>query len=206
MNQHVHDHSPHAFWQWFILSEARLRDLEVPDKEARLDDFLDHLQAFCPDLFFAIGGDPKGPLELIITASGHEEAFACVRQVISSAPILGGWQFIGFKPALGFDCVISKGAATIDPRRCWFLAYRDTTAPAKLFLRVACPGYVPENAEDFAFAVWESLDSGLGELIAAERIEDIQVGPVPENPTKHGYRRLAVLREFILSTRPSAGV
>ena len=202
MTPHRHIQPASEFWRWFVLSEARFRDLAVPERESLLDEFLDHLHAFCPDLYFAIGGAPEGPNELIVTADGAVAAFACVRSIVDAAPTVAGWEFIAFKPALGFDCVIEKGVAILDPRLCWFLPVSAPLQSGALVLRIACPGYSDAAAEDFAFAAWEALDSGLGEQLTAEYIDDLEVVAVPSNPLTHGYIPLPELQRFLLSTLP----
>src|SRR4051812_9694410 len=91
-----------VFWRWFAKHQARFRSVEVPEKEGLLDEIQHHLHAYCPDLFFEIGGFPGGTTELIITAAGRRALFPQVRELVSAAPPIDGWSFIAFKPAQGF--------------------------------------------------------------------------------------------------------
>ena len=197
MKEHLHDSDPSAFWGWFVPSESRFRNVEVPEKEALLDELLEHLQTFCPNLFFEVGGDKNGPFEFIVTAGGETAAFPCVRDLVASAPTIQRWQVIAFKPPQGFDFVMKHGAARLDPRRCWFLPLADSSGGNKVKLRIGCPGFSSTAAEDYAFAAWLTLDTGLGELAVAERIEDIELALVPDEPSRQGYMRLTTLPSFL---------
>ena len=82
------------FWEWFKQNEGRFRDVEVPEKERLLDDLLDALHDYCPQLWFETGRAEDGCNELIISAEGDTSYFSAVRTLIAVAPTISGWRFI----------------------------------------------------------------------------------------------------------------
>lgn len=189
--------SADRFWLWFTANAQQLRPIEASRKEAHLDEVLEHLHAYAPKLFFEIGGAPDGPTELVITAPGDRELFHAVEALIARAPSLDGWRFIAFKPAHGFDFVTEYGATRLDPAKCWFMPLTSTRQPGQLGLRVACPDFDPDHRDDFENAVHVVLHTALGEMSAAQDIDHVEVGALPDDPEDDGYIELIELPAYI---------
>src|SRR5690242_6569629 len=123
-----------SFWSWFSKNEARYRNLEVPEKEQLLDEMQENLQAFCPDLWFEIGGAPTGPRELVITAEGNLKAFPALRELCRAAPRLDGWVVVSFKQPQGFEFTTQYEDIVVAPEATWFLPLYSEKRPDLLGL------------------------------------------------------------------------
>jgi hypothetical protein len=197
---HQHRKVPAAFWRWFSASEARFRAVSGPDSETLLDELHGHLQDFCSDLYFEIGGAPNGPVELVISAGGNRSVFPCVRELVALAPQLPGWHFIAFKQPQGFDFTTERNGVVLDPRECVCQLVPDLSRGTRHWLRVACPGFLPSAAKDYAFAVWTALDSAMGEVFVAEHILDIDLCPMPIGSRARAYFPLTSLPLLLAPT------
>ncbi len=197
--------SPAIFWLWFQANESRFRNIEVPEKEDLLDEFMGQLHEFSGDLWFELGGHPDGPHELIITAEGNFQAFNEVRRLIDAAPQIPGWEFIAFKPAQGFDFVTSYEGLNFAPAATWFLPLVSREDPDFLGLRVAFAHFDPKNKETFLAAAYIMLEAGLGELITAERIQHVEVGLLPSSPEAAGYIEICELSDYLSFLERQAG-
>lgn len=185
------------FWRWFQGVERKYRDLEVPHKDALLDEFQKHLQAYCGGLWFEIGGSPEGPRELVITAEEKREYFQYVTELVVTAPKLNGWDIVSFKPAHGFDFVTEYESVSIDPHQSWFIPLDFPKNPNALGLKIAVPSFDPSRHNEFLSATRIVLETGLGELEMAEQIHHVEVGPIPNDPEAGGYIELNELPEYI---------
>lgn len=197
--------NPAIFWRWFQANESRFRDIEVPEKEELLDEFMAQLHEFSDDLWFELGGHPDGPCELIITAEGNLNAFHEVRRLIGAAPHAPGWEFIAFKPAHGFDFVTSYAGLKFAPEATWFLPLESREDPESLGLRVAYAHFDPARRQDFQSATRIILEAGLGELTTAERIQHVEVGLLPSAPEAEGYIEISELSEYLAFHARRAG-
>jgi hypothetical protein len=200
---HHHKAAPATFWLWFATAEARFRALSVAVSEEHLDELLARMQAFCPSLFFEVGGAPNGPMELVISAGGDRSAFPCVGALVASAPPLAGWVVIAFKQPQGFDFVTERNGVVLDPRLCHFQSVPHRSEGSRHWLRVACPGFRAAASEDYAFAVWTALETALGEVFVADHVREIELCAPPSGSRFGGFQPLPELRAYLLSP-PSA--
>jgi hypothetical protein len=198
--------NPASFWQWFRANESRFRNVEVPEKEQLLDEFMAQLHEFSDELWFQLGGHPNGPHDLIITAEGNLDAFHKVRRLVGAAPQIPGWQFIAFKPAHGFDFVTSYRGLTFAPEATWFLPLESREDPESLGLRVAYAHFDPSRQQDFLTAAYIMLEGGLGELVTAERIQYVEVGLLPSVPEAAGYIEINELSDYLVFRARRAGI
>ena len=189
--------SPDVFWSWFAAHRHRFENLEVPNKDALLEEFLAVLHKVSEGLWFQIGMDPDGTHELVITAEGNEEFFADVEDLVAAAPAIEGWRVTAFKQAQGFGFSVGYNGVSVDPKQAWFLPLGSESRPEDLGLLIAVPGYDQEWAEEYLFACYILLDEGLGELRAAQDIQHVEVGPMPAAPQDEGYIELEELAPYL---------
>ena len=182
------------FWSWFVENEERFRDVDVPEKEALLDEILEHVHEYCDQLYFETGGDPAGPWELIISAGGDRDHFAEVSALVAAAPDVEGWEFIAFKPASGFEFVTDYEGLRLDPQEMWFLP---VVSGSKLGLRISSPTYDKTSHDRFLAGCYIVLDCGLGELPAAEDVHHVEACPLPEHLAEEGWIELNELADYI---------
>lgn len=188
---------PKAFWAWFLAEERRFRDIETPEKELLLTELQDQLQRFNSGLWFEIGGHPKGPCELVITAEGDLSLFPEVRRLISAAPKIEGWELVAFKPAQGFEFNLKYDELALSPEATWFLPLESSSDPDALGLRVAYAHFTAAQKETFLLATYILLEAGLGELSVSEDIQHVEVCLAPSVPSAEGFVPLLELPAFI---------
>jgi|RhiMetdeSRZDD1v2_1073273.scaffolds.fasta_scaffold310258_1 hypothetical protein len=189
--------SPETFWTWFIKNERRYRNVKTPEKEQLLDELLFALQDYSAGLLFEIGGHPDGLRELVISAAGDVRYFPDVKDLISAAPTLEGWEFTAFKQPQGFEFTTEYEGVTIVPSEAWFLPLVSQEDPQALGLRIAVPDFNELLEETFVSACYIVLDTGLGELQVAEHIWHVEVCGVPTSPESEGFFKLIELGSFL---------
>jgi hypothetical protein len=105
--------------------------------------------------------------------------------------------FIAFKPAHGFTFVTEHGRARIEAAKSWFLPLESSAKQDQFGLRLGVDDYTQDAHEDYLFAAFIVLDTGLGELSAARDIGHVEVGRTPPDPAAEGYLELPELPAFI---------
>lgn len=166
--------------------------------DALLDELQAELQTYSQGLWFEMGGHPDGPLELVISAEGDPDYFEDVRHLVAAAPETPGWCFVAFKPPQGFEFRTEYEGVIVDPSECWFLPLESKSNPASLGLRVAVPGLTAERTQAYRAAVHIVLDTGLGELVAAEAVHHLEVVAPPDSQERDGYIELRELGKYIM--------
>jgi hypothetical protein len=185
------------FWRWFRENEHRFRMIEVPEKDELLGEIQRALHEFSDDLWFEIGGHPEGPQELVITAEGKHRAFGLVKDLVSAAPAIPGWEFLAFKPAQGFAFVTTYRDITVSPGSTWFSVLPAHAAADGIDLRVAYVQFDPAKAKTYLAATYIMLEAGLGELAAAQIIHSIEVCAASSDPRAEGHRPLNELPAYL---------
>ncbi|MDH5830629.1 hypothetical protein QFW80_08895 [Luteimonas sp. M1R5S18] len=186
-----------VFWLWFERNEQRFRNVEVDDKEQLLDEILEQLHAYCPNLWFEIGRADDGVCELIVTAEGDIDHFSAVRTLIAAAPPVPGWRFLAFKPAMGFEFDTSYAGITFSPEATWYLPLRSSSDPSALGLRVGYAHFDATRSQDFLTGTFIMLECALGELALAEKVQHIEVAALPSSPETSGYSPLPQLADLV---------
>ncbi len=74
--------------------------------DALLDELQGQIHYVHPELWFEVGGHPRGPRELVVTAEGKVEIFPWVQDLVRAAPRIPGWEIIAFKQPQGFEFTI----------------------------------------------------------------------------------------------------
>jgi hypothetical protein len=185
------------FWSWFLEQRHRLLRFRSGFDDPLLDEIQNELHQFCEHLWFEIGGHPSGPLEFVVSAEGNSAYFDQVNLLVSQAPHLEGIEIVAFKQPQGFDFVTTYEGADIDPSACWFLPLVSSRKPGLVALRVGCPmfGSVPESTLESGLYI--VVETGLGELVAGQRIAFIEACELPADPERKGFFPLKELAEYI---------
>ncbi len=185
------------FWRWFEQNEARFAKAEGADKEQLLDELLDVLQSYCPNLWFETGLADDGIRELIVSAEGDRTYFSDVRTLIATAPEIAGWRFIAFKPAQGFDFTTEFAEIIFSPVAAWFLPLSSNHDPSALGLRIGYAHFDSERAKDFLAGTFIMLECGLGEIALADQVQHVEVAALPSSPESSGYLPLTELGNWL---------
>lgn len=190
------------FWNWFKNSQdeyQRLDHLDRKRKEFLLDQLLNRLHEYDNNLYFQIGGNPsKERRELVITAEGNVDYFEAVENLVYAAPELNNWGIIAFKQPMGIDFVTAHGELVLDPKIMWFLPLNNKHNPQMIGIKVCVDNYDPNNAGKFEQAVYQVLDTILGEKATATELNYLDVGDLSDyDPEKEGLIELVELPAYI---------
>ncbi len=184
-----------SFWSWFSSNVKTIESFSSGD-EGMLNEILRNLHSYDENLYFEISTHEEVK-ELVITAEGDAAHFESVRRLISEAPDINNWIFVAFKPPMGFDFVSEYEGVTYDPSKLWFLPLVSESNPSLLGLRVGIPNYDEQFHEHSVPAILILLDTGLGELKAAEEINHVETGALPKNPASEGYIEFDEIGKYI---------
>jgi len=186
------------FWRWFERNETRFREIEEASREALLDELLEALHAYSPNLWFETGTADDGVSELIISAEGNADYFSDVRLLIAAAPVIAGWRFLAFKPANGFGFTTQYEGTTFSPDATWFLPLSCPGEHGALGIRVGYAHYDEQEHLRFLTGTYIMLECALGELAFAEQVQHVEVGRLPSSPASSGYLPLIELGEMVM--------
>ena len=187
------------FWDWFGSIQHLYRSMEAAaDSERLMNEFEKQLHAIDEDLYFEFSEPMEdGGNELVITACGKQDKFDCVRTLVAAAPALAGWTIIAFKPAMGFTFTHDHGDVVLKPSELWFLPLVSKSNPRILGLRIAVPDYDPTMKDKITHSLWIVLDTGLGEVVCAERIKHLEVTTMPVKPADECFIELNELPDYL---------
>lgn len=185
------------FWQWFDENKHKYSNLEVPNREELLNEFLAKLHDFHPELYFQIGGKKGEWLEVVITAEGDVRHFEMVEQLVMNAPQIEGWRVTAFKPPEGFNFSVRYKDLVFDPSQLWFLPLGLKDNPDRIGIFVAFPDYRQAIHNDFLHGTFLLLDTCLGEKSAALDLDFVDVCPLPPDPEDSGMVEFVNVKRFI---------
>jgi hypothetical protein len=185
------------FWSWFQEQRHRLLCLRSGSDEPLLNEIQNELHRFCEHLWFEIGGHPSGPLEFVVSAEGNAAYFDQVDLLVSQAPRIEGIEIVAFKQPQGFDFVTTYEGTDIDPSACWFLPLVSSRNPGLVALRVGSPLYGSVPASTLESGLYIVVETGLGELVAGQRIAFIEACALPADPEEDGFFPLSDLADYI---------
>ncbi|WP_397364623.1 hypothetical protein [Olleya sp. R77988] len=89
------------FWEWFSKNNEKFINLTDNDEETidtLLDEILANLAPFSEELFVYVGNPTEELNDIIISADGEKDNFAMVKQMVSRAKPVDGWQFTALIP------------------------------------------------------------------------------------------------------------
>lgn len=183
------------FWQWFLKHQNRIESFREGNDQV-IDELLTQLHKYNKNLYLEISTNSEIK-ELVITAEGDSTQFESVRNLIAQAPNLKNWKFTAFKPAFGFGFTHNYEGIEYAPEKMWFLPLENASDPSAVGIRIGIPNFNEKNHIHSKAALWIILDTGLGELAAAQEIQYMDTGALPSNPEKEGYIELAELQEYL---------
>jgi hypothetical protein len=185
-----------GFWRWFESHQAEYRRLPA-NRDALLDAFEERLLSLADGLSFEISEEKDGLCELIIGADGRKERVAVAEAIAAQASAMSGWKVFALKPALGFDFTHQRKGHRFDPKGMWFEPLSSKSNPSDFGLRVYLPEFA-EAGENLALsAVWNILDTALGERACLCEITHLEVCALPPNPEQAGFLPLTKLPAYI---------
>lgn len=189
------------FWNWFLKKESeisKLGKMANPEiKEKLLVELLQKLHDYSDGLYFEIGGFPNGLNEIIFTAEGKKKYFKNVEKLVAAAPAIINWKVIAFKPPMEDILNSNFEGIELEPKNIWFLPLENEECPGELGLRVSYSNINLLQKELELNAIFNLLESILGEKYFAENISHIEVCQFPKNPSDVGFIELLELRKFI---------
>lgn len=190
------------FWNWFSKNSSKFLDINLEKnkdiKEELLDILLFKLHEYSDGLYFEIGGTPGVyPQELIITAQGDEEFFAAVEKLVTSAPVINGWEIIAFKPEMGCDFITEYKEIVLDPKKIWFLPLDNKKDFHFLGLRVYMPDFEFSKKQLYLEGVYILLDVILGEKSSVLDVNYVDIDLLSVNPEEHCLIELCSLPDYI---------
>jgi len=163
------------FWQWFSKISLNFEELEA------LDDTLESVHATIQRYQEGLGvevSDPDqlGVRELVVTAGGDPSLFARADELVKSAPNSKRWRFISLKPGSGFDFIHTRAGKDFDPGTMLFdPLFRGGDRTGPLGLVVAMPSSLADDPGVAEQAVWNILETALGERATAARIRFVRI-------------------------------
>src|SRR5262249_280264 len=144
------------------------------DDRLFLDLVLANLREVDAGLFFEMSLD-RYPNEFIISASGNKKLFSLIDEIVACAPKLDDWKVTALKPPRGVNFTSNFRGLSFNPHQMWFLPLKKRDDPKFLGLRIVfeggCNFAEKEMVRDGTFLV---LDTGLGERVAATRIQYLE--------------------------------
>ena len=197
--------TPENFWNWFSKHQSRYLTLGEIKPEAR-DEAVNEMQLeldkFCNQIFFEIGGgegDHRGAL--IISAAGDPDFFPQVRELVASAPAMGDWEVIAFKPAQSGPVVINYEDQSFDPQEIIVIPLLHDAYPDSIGIQVCFDDFEEATEEHYMGATFLMLEALIGEEAAINNIEYLEVCKVPEDIDDIEYLMLSDIEDHIIEVK-----
>lgn len=167
------------FWTWFAENQHKLADPSHEDFENHLDELQEQLHAYHENISFEVGGyDNTAEKELIITAFGKIKHFQAVFRLVESAPVIENWQFIALKPPVPPEDRLFRTdyyGVELDTSEIRFIPLENQTDPGAIGLRVLVKQLNQSNYGKYYEGILMVILTILGEKIAAESIQYVEV-------------------------------
>lgn len=174
---------PATFWPWFAANEARLASTVKAEPQKVMDEIQQHLSAQDPNLLveLSVMPEPGRPHGLVISAGGKAQYFANVKRLVESAPTLGRFEVISFRPRREPELELTVDGRKVTPND--FLFRETGRRGGKVELEIAIRGLTPQNHDALVRAAFSLLDAVVGEYDAETKIGDLDFTPAPDPPT-----------------------
>lgn len=188
-----------SFWHWFS-ANADLFHSIIKNQDDVEEKFLDKaipvLKQVNEHFFCLVGMPDDNTAEMIITVDGDVKSIVFAEEIVAAAPSLKGWQFTALKPAIGFDVSIGMDDYTFDKDNIFFINNEDGQYPDEIDLTLVHKDYSEDKERSIGNGCLIYLDNSLGELNTAMLIDNISIGPAPEEKDK--LIPISKLSEFLL--------
>ena len=176
-----------AFWDWFEKNHERYNSFNkiytfnMEEAEELLGLLTKSLHEYSKGLFVEISGD-DAKQEMIITAQGNKEFFADAFELVQNAPIIGSWNFIATKPAIGLDFNFKMADVTISPDEILFMPLEADEYPDDVAIRLYHKDYTTEEGDTrnaVIVGLYMALNMLLGETATTLDFQYIDFDDVP---------------------------
>ena len=161
--------SEQQFWEWFLLNEAALYDLEN-SKDPLLSELHQTLTQYYEGLTYQFSiKSPEGKKEFVISADGIAEAFPAVMSLVTAAPLFERWKIIAFRPRVSEEFELSMGTRVFTFDDFYFLHAMDV---ATIALQMHIRDF--EDTPEYQQAAFIILDNVLGEFDMETKVGHIE--------------------------------
>jgi hypothetical protein len=110
------------FWQWFDENKFHYMDPE-DEWDGELDLLQEKVESIDPGLSVEITSDMESFFELTISANGEIGKFPMVRETVSKAPKIEGWEIVAFKQPIGVGFTINEEDFQFKTSEMYFYPY-----------------------------------------------------------------------------------
>lgn len=187
------EQSIEGFWHWVRCNRTRL-EIATRQPGPVVDDLHKRLRSIHPGLRVEVGSDLNGAYELVISAEGDSTLFPLVDAIIDRSPTLPAWRFQALKPARGWEFTIDFEGVELSPSDIWIRLHDIPSASTEVTVHPTCRAAIPEAhlLETIALII----ETGLGERLAAEIIQNMEIVDTRDDPSAQGFVKLLTLAEF----------
>jgi len=197
------NHKAKQFWSWFTKNLEKLNQIDGLSEESReafLDDMLDALQKYHPELYFQVEGEPDEAMEFIITAEGEEEFFADAKALVAQAPAIPGWDIIALKQPMMLlsDEAFEVEGLSIRPEQLHFIALKSEENPEMMGIKIFFEDYAQVADKDLLeFGIFQMLEILAGEEAMALHVRLLNINPLPQEDMEEELLPITELYDFI---------
>jgi hypothetical protein len=170
-----------SFWDWLAANTVRIQQELKEDPQGASKEIRRAFKQFYPDLVWESSPAESGPWLFCVSADGDRKLFPQVEQAVKAAPMLSEWKVIAFRPRGSLDAEIEMGGRKLGYEDIWCSVDAGTEGvDAKLWIR----GLNPDSDEALSSAALILLDNAIGEYDAVMKINQLDRGPLLDNPQK----------------------
>lgn len=188
------------FWRWFSsVAPALAFDIENP---SLLEDFDKRIVDLDPMLSWEIGPGSSEPLQLVISPNLDLNLLQKARKIISSAPVLNGWEFYSTRRPKDWDYKLlmersgGRGSIQLDTSDWGFVLLQYPDGAREVLLRGK---NLPDFNDDERWqAAAMTLESILGEEELLNRISEFELVNQLEARFATRERPIQQLRQAVL--------
>jgi len=176
-----------VFWDWFEKNHESYNSFNkkytfnIEEAEELLALLTKSLHEYSKGLFVEISGD-DAKQEMIITAQGNKEFFADALELVQNAPIIGSWNFIATKPAIGLDFNFKMAGVTMNPDEILFMPLEADEYPDDIAIRLYHKEYTTEEGairNAVIVGLYAALNMCLGETATTLDLQYIDFDDMP---------------------------